>query len=122
MTKLFNSISKQLSQFVLGTLFILLWAPLSWGFQLQQFSNYDEHRKQFDLALAQLTQFKIYFENWPVAADSKISTKAVLLQNKTKKQNRVIVMSSGIHGVESFVGSAIQIEFINSFLKNNANL
>jgi hypothetical protein len=96
-------------------------SSFSFGFQLRQFSDYSEHRKQFDSVIAELTQFNVDAENWTNAADPQISTKAVLLKNKFKKMNRVLVISSGIHGVEAFVGSSIQIEFIRSLLKDTSN-
>lgn len=105
MTKLFN-------------FFFFLFVGLKlFAFELKPFSTYEIHREQFNKAIAELTEFSVEKISWPLQADQNLSTEVAIVKNKKVKPNRIMVISSGIHGVEAYVGSSIQLAFINNYLK-----
>ena len=55
--------------------------------------------------------------NWLNPGDPKLSTAVAIAKNVKLKPNKIIVISSGIHGAEAFVGSSIQLAFIQEYLQ-----
>lgn len=89
------------------------------GFELERLPDYESHRNRFNAVLADLKNYNIESISWPVLADSSLSTKVAVVQNKTFQPEKILVMSSGIHGVEAYVGSSVQIAFIRKYLSKS---
>ena len=83
------------------------------------YETYDENREQFRKTTALLkTRFldvEISRLIVPSKMDTDLSIDTVYIpaQNKT---NKLIIMTSGVHGIEGFAGSAIQRYFMNEVL------
>ena len=83
------------------------------------YETYDENREQFRKTAALLkTRFldvEISRLIVPSKMDTDLSIDTVYIpaQNKT---NKLIIMTSGVHGIEGFAGSAIQRYFMNEVL------
>jgi len=82
-------------------------------------AGYDESRTRFlETAEALQTHYSgVTFESFEVPSDSDadltIDTVFIPAQVEPKK---LLVLSSGVHGVEAFIGSAVQHQFVAEFL------
>ena len=52
---------------------------------------------------------------WDLPTDSNLTTDLALLKSGKKPSDQVIVISSGLHGIEGFVGSSIQRDLMQNF-------
>lgn len=75
--------------------------------------TYEENRSEF-LRLA--NQNKI--QTWPVQNHSELTTDLALYNNKSEN---LLVLSSGLHGIEGYVGSALQRKLMQS-LSSSQNI
>ena len=86
------------------------------------YETYDKNREQFRQLSASLKkQFKNVETSRLIVqskmdSDLSIDTVYIPAQNEAKK---IIIMSSGIHGVEGFTGSAVQQYFMNEILDSD---
>lgn len=87
------------------------------AFVLEQFHSYESHREQFNKAVSNLAEYRVEKMNWPNLIDQNLSTEVALLKNKKFKPKKMLIISSGIHGVEAFVGSSVQLAFIKEYLQ-----
>ncbi len=81
--------------------------------------TYDRSRDAFRKATDDIKKKFANAKSLTLAVPSNISeglTVDVLYIPQHKKQKRLLVLSSGVHGVEGFVGSAIQRMFIDDFI------
>lgn len=76
---------------------------------LNYFPDYQQNKKAF----IQLSEKNI-FQSWPLKSDSTLTTDLTLLNNNS---DELLVISSGLHGIEGFVGSAVQRELMQQFRK-----
>ncbi len=83
------------------------------------YESYDENREQFRLLAA---SFQNRFRDVEIGkhvlkssidSDLSIDTIYIPAQNETK---RLVIMSSGVHGIEGFTGSAVQRYFMSEVL------
>lgn len=98
-------------------LFLIMSSFSVQAFKLEQWSNYESHRQHFIEATSGLNNYNIERFNWRTRSDSNLSTEVALIKNKILKPKKILVMSSGIHGVEAHVGSSVQIAFIKNYLQ-----
>lgn len=98
-------------------LFIILATVSVQAFELEQLPNYESHRQRFIEVLSSLDHYSVERINWPNKSDSNLSTEVALIKNKKAKPKKILVLSSGIHGVEAYVGSSVQIAFIKHYLQ-----
>lgn len=56
---------------------------------------------------------------WELPTDSNLTTDLALLKSGKRTSEEVIVISSGLHGIEGFVGSSIQRELMTNFKFNS---
>ena len=81
--------------------------------------TYEENRKQFRRLAASLknrfddVEIARYFVKSKVDTDLSIDTVYIPAQNGARK---LLIMSSGVHGMEGFTGSAVQRFFMNKVL------
>lgn len=52
----------------------------------------------------------------PTQTNTKLFTDAIYIPQQSIDKKRLLIITSGIHGVEAFTGSAIQIEFLRNTL------
>jgi hypothetical protein len=84
--------------------------------------TYEENREQFmRLATSLQKQFSDveiakHFVKSDVDSDLTINSVYIPAQNEKK---RLLIMSSGVHGIEGFVGSAVQSYFMSEILNDN---
>lgn len=55
--------------------------------------------------------------SWPNIINSDLTTDLLLFKDQKKAQREVIIFSSGIHGIEGYVGSAIERWLIKNYLQ-----
>lgn len=55
--------------------------------------------------------------SWPNIINSDLTTDLLLFKDQKKAQQEVIIFSSGIHGIEGYVGSAIERWLIKNYLQ-----
>src|ERR1041385_4935000 len=117
---------RPLAKFVLGVLVIPLVASATTSDQRLSYycEFYEQCRLQFTQAahayvssLPQNEQAAAQVGNWtvPSKVDEHLLTDYLYLPAKEKTEN-LIVISSGVHGVEAFAGSAIQKWFLTELL------
>lgn len=82
-------------------IFFVLFLSTKWAqAQLLYFSTYEENKKAFvALAGSHLMQ------SWPSKGDSELTTDLALYRYEN---DNLLVFSSGLHGIEGYVGSSIQ--------------
>ena len=90
---------------------LLSYYPKSYNYARQEFIKKSEKVIK-EHPRAHLFSFKV-----PSKIDSDLTIEALYV--RAKKQERLLILSSGIHGVEGFVGSAIQDMFIDKFLSDS---
>lgn len=86
------------------------------SFELERWPNFETHREHFEKSLSELSDYDVEKMNWMVKSDQKLATAVAIVKNKKVRPEKILVMSSGIHGVESYVGSSVQLAFINEYL------
>ncbi len=89
---------------------------------LKYFNQYSENKNEF-LRLTKLVsteRWSLKNESWAVNADANLTTDVAIFQRTdssvTETEKTLVVFSSGIHGIEGFVGSAIQRRVIEDKL------
>lgn len=75
--------------------------------------DYKPTYQQNKTAFLQLSEKNI-FQSWPLKSDANLTTDLTLLKNNSEQ---LLIISSGLHGIEGFVGSAIQREILQQFNK-----
>lgn len=84
------------------------------------FTQYSENKNAF-LQLSQKinsADWKTETSQWSLHQDPNLTTDLLFLK-KTKPAQNLLILSSGLHGIEGYVGSAIQRWFVETHLKNN---
>lgn len=83
-------------------LFFILFLSAKWAFaDLLYFNTYEENKKAFvDLAGPH------FFQSWPLKSNPELTTDLALY--RYEKNENLLVLSSGLHGIEGFVGSSLQ--------------
>ncbi len=76
--------------------------------------TYEENKSEF-LKLAK----KNIIQAWELPTDQNLTTDLALISKNKKPTEAVIVISSGLHGIEGFVGSSIQRELLKNFNFNS---
>lgn len=89
------------------------------GFEVIQYPSYESHRENFEKSLGRLKNYTVYKLIWPNRSTPELSTVVAVAKNKNAKPKKIIVISSGIHGVEGFVGSSLQQAFISEYLQTS---
>jgi len=86
------------------------------------YESYDENRDRFvNLSLSLKNQFKgveISRRLVPSKVDTDLSIDTVYIPAQ-RKPEKIIIMTSGVHGIEGFTGSAIQRYFMREVLDSN---
>ena len=96
-------------------LFILIYLFSTTVFaDLSYFNTYEENKTEF-LKLAG----EHILPAWPLKIDPKLTTDLALYQNNSK---RLIVFSSGLHGIEGYVGSSIQRHLMQNIKIKSADI
>ncbi len=90
---------------------------------LEYFDQYSENKQAFlqASAVVQSEKWKVTQESWSLEADPQLTTDISTFRQPIRPKT-ILVISSGLHGIEGFVGSAVQRWFISKFLKQDANL
>lgn len=87
---------------------------------LQYFKNsYDEARKEFRFKSKEVLLKYPDSKMFEVPVESKIDsdlTIDICYIRASKKPDKILILSSGVHGVEGFVGSAVQLYFIDNYI------
>lgn len=81
--------------------------------------TYQQNKKAF-LELVQSAHkinTQITALSWPNIINSDLTTDLLLFKDQKKAQQEVIIFSSGIHGIEGYVGSAIERWLIKNYLQ-----
>lgn len=83
-------------------LFLFLFLSTKWAFaDLMYFNTYEENKKAFvDLAGEKL------FQSWPLKSNPELTTDLALYHYEGNEN--LLVFSSGLHGIEGYVGSSLQ--------------
>ncbi len=80
-------------------------------------SSYDESRKHLDQKVKELkkTYPLISQEAFPIPSNlsDDLKTDVVFIPSMDRNSKKLIVISSGIHGVEAFTGSALQFAYLD---------
>jgi hypothetical protein len=89
--------------------------------ELKYFQNsYKECRKEFILSANEIKNIFKNVEIFNIQVESEIDTDLTIdfcYIPAQKEKNKLLIISSGVHGVEGFVGSAVQQMFMTEFLK-----
>ena len=89
--------------------------------ELKYFQNsYNECRKEFTSSANKIKHIFKNVENFNIHVESKIDTDLTIdfcYIPPKKEKNRLLIISSGIHGIEGFVGSAVLQMFMADILK-----
>jgi len=83
--------------------------------------NYEQARQNFrneaDIITSTESEAKFFSFKIPSQIDDDLTTDVLYIP--AKQQKNLLILSSGVHGIEGFVGHAIQIMFIKTFLSEN---
>lgn len=83
--------------------------------------NYDDARSDFRLKSKDISEKYPETKNFSLDVESNIDTNLTIdfcYIPSTKKANKIIIISSGVHGVEGYVGSAVQLYFMDKYINN----
>jgi predicted deacylase len=83
--------------------------------ELIYFDTYEDNRKAF-LELSQGHTLP----SWPLLSDTSLTTDLTLIQVADKPADSLVVLTSGLHGIEGYVGSSVQ-RWLLTELKNKKN-
>lgn len=90
---------------------------------LHYFKNsYDEARQEFRLKSKELVLKYPDSKKFEIPVVSKIDsdlTIGICYIRASKKTDKLLILSSGVHGVEGYVGSALQFYFIDNYINEN---
>lgn len=84
-------------------------------------STYLENKKAFLNSITEKTQklWTVSTESWPTSQDPQLTTDLIYFKNPNTASKNVLVISSGLHGIEGYIGSAIQRDLIANFVTEN---
>ena len=83
--------------------------------------TYDDARNDFQLKSEELKRKYPETKNFNLRVESKIDTSLTIdfcFIPGSNKTDKIIILSSGIHGEEGFAGSAVQLFFMDNYLNN----
>lgn len=84
--------------------------------------NYDDAKMEFFKKVKEISQNdEVQTFTYSFDDDQSLSMDAMYLPSKRKDYNKLLIMTSGIHGVEAYVGHAMQILFLEDYLKQINN-
>lgn len=90
---------------------------------LHYFKNsYDEARQEFRLKSKELVLKYPDSKKFEIPVVSKIDsdlTIGICYIRASKKTDKLLILSSGVHGVEGYVGSALQFYFIDNYINED---
>lgn len=90
---------------------------------LHYFNNsYEEARKEFRLKSKELVLKYPDSKMFKIPVMSKIDPDLTIdfcYIRGSKKADKILILSSGVHGVEGFVGSAVQLYFIDNYINKD---
>ncbi|MBC7419538.1 MAG: DUF2817 domain-containing protein [Bdellovibrio sp.] len=93
---------------------------------LTYFDQYSENKNEFLRLSARVPTNKwlVLNDQWAINADPNLTTNVAVFKQLKIKSETLLVFSSGIHGVEGFVGSALQRWFLeeNLIAKKSLNV
>jgi hypothetical protein len=117
---------------IIGTIIYLYLAYNNFSFKyefkvnesiLHYFKNsYDEARKEFRLKSKELVLKYSDSKMFEIPVASRIDsdlTIDICYVRASKKPDKILILSSGVHGVEGYVGSAVQFYFIDNFINED---
>ncbi len=85
-------------------------------------NSYEEARKDFRLKSDELLTKYEGSKSFQLAVQSKIDTNLTIdfcYIPGSEQVDKILILSSGVHGVEGYVGSAVQLLFMNEFIDEN---
>lgn len=72
------------------------------------YNSYEEYRKAFLNATQEIKSYQASFESVPISA-SQEGLFTDIAYFKTGGENPLVIITSGLHGIEGYVGSALQV-------------
>ncbi|NJK97048.1 MAG: DUF2817 domain-containing protein [Bacteroidales bacterium] len=78
-------------------------------------SSYQECRNAFLCAVGEVKHLQTSIEAMPVS-ESQDGLFTDIVHFKNKGENPLVVITSGLHGIEGYVGSALQVFLLNQIM------